>query len=510
MTGGYRHNGGEVRCSDRCFVSLSVIVAALIGGTVGYLGESGGPPSQAVLIAPALATSLMLVALIRRTPSVLVRPSTLVLLVMHARIQWPTVFSTDLVDEWVRNPVEFHLLVHTFMLVASAVAWFLAPMGQSQDDIWAAARRPILEQVPILMWHLRWLVPITVLMAAAYFAVVPFHRTGLATLFTDATGLTDARAESLKLVPYLWLKYMTSWLLNTFAPITLVVGTVLCYRHTGHRVFGASLVGWSLMLLAITGNRAGFVTGPVLIAATITVLNWGSLRRRLPALAAAAVIVLGGMATVTLAREGRELTTENIMTYAGYAGTARIFTVPMRTGLFYSRYAQDHGELGISAIRPLANLYGVDYFHAAREIGQTYVAPESETIISNTNFVFAYRATFGFWSVLASVAMVFLLDLMLPFLRRCLSLALPLVVVLLLKANYLAEAEFTTSLLNGGYFLVPLVAVVGGFLSARYGSRCDAGSPRLPVQLATCAPVQVGPPDAKNSSSNVIAPTSLQ
>jgi hypothetical protein len=99
-------------------------------------------------------------------------------------------------------------------------------------------------------------------------------------------------------------------------------------------------------------------------------------------------------------------------------------------------------------------------------VGETYHAASPEGTLSNASFLYVYWAGFGLMGVLISIGFLILLDQFVRTISGCPWLALPFIAVLALKAVHLSEGVFTTSLITGGYILLPIVAIVARIAAA--------------------------------------------
>jgi hypothetical protein len=429
----------------------------------------------AVLLAYTVVTSAWLLSIVRRDPGMLLRPSMLILIVVHIRVQWPVAVSQDYIASLVHNTTDFNVLVHGFVFVATSALWAVARHPRKKPAVhsvlWGQATRPFQVQLPLVRRHLPWILAITLAIAGLYLATVPIRSTGLYALLTDPTGLRQAREDSLKGITSPLVAYLTGWQLNTFAPLLVAIGVVMAAASPGRRGLGTQglsnrasglIVALSgMLMMSVTGSRAGVVFTVVVAAITYAVPNWHRIGKLLPLGLATFFIIIVSTAAITVAREGRVMDTNNLVTYTEEVGLGRIFRTPVKVGAWYAQYAETEGRAGIAAVRPLARLYDLEFIPLARQVGQRYVSPGSPDVISNSNFLFVYYAAFGLLAIPISLVGVFLLDLLLIPLARLPDLALPMVSVLTIKGALMTEGVFTTSLVTGGYVLLPALVYFG-------------------------------------------------
>ncbi len=405
----------------------------------------------------SLSCSFVFLLCIKSDPALLVRPSFLLTLLVHIRLQWPSVLSSQIITGNLATPGNYYLLVHGFVVIGLCcvlIAGNALGINRCSRAIWTAATRPAKEQIAGVRRQLPWLVTVTVLIAAFYFSVVPFRSTGLYALLTDPTGLGDARQASLANLNNAAASYLLTWQINTFAPMLLAAAAV--WFAASRRGLGYLLLAVTLM--TITGSRSGFAMSLLVLGIVFALTRWGRWRVLVPAAVIGFVLIVASTVLITLLREGQAVTRESSAAYADDAGVGRIFKTPLKTSMYHVDFADRVGPVGIASVRPLATYFHKDFVLLPRVIGRTYVDPGSPDIISNTNFLGSYYAGFGMWAIPISIVGLLIFDLLLIPLSRVTDFALPITAMLVVKAMAASEGVLHTSLINGGYILLPFIA----------------------------------------------------
>ena len=174
----------------------------------------------------------------------------------------------------------------------------------------------------------------------------------------------------------------------------------------------------------------------------------------------AAVLVLSIVFTFTIARIGMtgELDSQVFETYS-VSVLDRAFIAPFDTGVLANRYAEDVGGLGISNIRPLALLAGVEPVNLPNIVNRTYFPHLRESGMVNTSFVFDLQASFGIWpGWWCALALLAMLDVLLYCTVACTSCCCR-IHRSLHDHPHESRSSATTVLLSGG-IVVPLVLLL--------------------------------------------------
>lgn len=306
-----------------------------------------------------------------------------------------------------------------------------------------------------------------------YLMNVPLHSTGLWAIVFDPDGSSLAREASMTLVDNPVVRYGYTWYTSTIAPAIicllwyirkprlLAVHNVLIYA-------AILLILGSVMLTGARGDGAR----TILVFGLTYLLIKGVYRGGRVLL----FLFLFGLllATIlTIMREGRfvEFSFALFWEYLTSGIFSRVFIVPFVTGVYTNIYAQDVGLLGISNIRPLASLFGVEHIQLAREAGRTLIQDSVFYTHMNTSFLFDFQASFGlFYGMLVSIPALLVLDFSMGLFRRLKGFVLvSLYSVLLCSLLALCSTGYFVSLNSHGIlWVIALAWLVGVVL--KYGA----------------------------------------
>ena len=304
---------------------------------------------------------------------------------------------------------------------------------------------------------------------ALYLSVVPFMTTGLVTIFVNPEGATMAREKSLKLLSGFAVKYGYTWHMSVLAPLLICIAGLHIDRQ--FRLRNLLLIGAVPVLIVSVMLTGAKLSGGMLLLALgiVCLLRSGVLKCGLILLVAA----IGTVLTATVLSIFREVETsevslELVIDYMTGASFQRVFVTPFQTGVWTNLYAQEHGQLGVSNIRPLALLFGQEYINLPNLVALDY-APGASAIpssSSNTCFLFDLQASFGLftgWAVAA--VLICLLDLVLyAFAGLNGQILTAFLAVLMTAAFSLLSSAYTTCLLSHGILPAALLGAAVGFL----------------------------------------------
>ncbi len=300
-----------------------------------------------------------------------------------------------------------------------------------------------------------------VITLAAYLTTVRITKTGLwATLFHPAT-YTMAREESLKLVASPFVRYMYNWHCVLFAPI--VIGLLASggrWRLNVATICRGSIILMLILSVMLTGARA---PGAVLfmLLAILYMLRKGVIKGGIVVFLTACCAIFLAM-LLTFMRAGRldELSPESATKALSGGLFGRVFVSPFRTGVWTNLYAQEHGLLGVSNIRPLALLCGTKYVNLANRVALAYIPGVVRSCHSNTCFLFAFQASFGLLPgfVVALVGLCCLDFLLFGFKRLNGSLLVVMLASFMVALLSLNSGAFTVCLNTHGLLWIPVLA----------------------------------------------------
>jgi len=447
--------------------------------------DAGLPPmtGAAALAVAACALSVAAVVLILwRRPYWFLHPTLPVFALYVARVQFPSLFYLGEAIERLPDPWHYPLIIHLFailFLVLALPIYFLT--DASYRAIWERIRAQVAagEVMPRRLFMVSLGLMCGVLVV--YFLVHPFTSTALYMMFTRPGEITAARETSWKLLPSRALVYAYSWSYNTFAPLVICGATAQILRKRQPAYVFALLLAVFAMMLGL--HRAALGLAAITCLSTYYLI---SRRRILPTTRTLVIIVLALAITcvqagyITVLREGRDVTTDNLVEASKRILLGRILMEPAHTIRLYCYYAQQRGYTGSGGVRPLSWFTGAEYVNLPNEIGRRYISGGGPTTVCNTNFVGTYYASFGLLTIAISVFGLLAFELLgLVYYFRRLAVV-PFCVLFWLKAIHLAEGQFTSMFVTGGYFWV-VVLVPFGLVAAKSLVRPAAGTRWVPA-----------------------------
>lgn len=329
------------------------------------------------------------------------------------------------------------------------------------------------------------LATISVAVVLLYLDAVPLMSTGLVTAFRDPESATIARERSLKLVSSAVVRYGYTFHVHVFAPV--MIGVLVLYRS--RTVFGALMRACGILALIVsvmfTGARApaGYL---LLVVGVVYLLRLG-LRKGSLIVAFTGTLAICLATLMSLIREGRagDMSFAIFSRYFSGSLMHRAFVDPFEMGVWTNLYAHDHGLMGVRNIRPLANLFGAEYFNLPNAVALAYSRNALPSSSANASFLFDFQASFGLllgW-IVALVAL-FLLDFALYALRGFHpSLQVPFLAAFLVAVFQLAFSAFTPCLLSHG--ILPIVCLGLAVSAALQWPQRPSAAPRGAFGLST-------------------------
>jgi len=179
------------------------------------------------------------------------KPSIMIVGCYHILYQWPIVFLSAFLENFLPSPWHLALLVHGFILLGIAISF--VGFNQPATTIWESLPKQQLNAfVPRQI--LSAVFAIALMLSAIYLYYVPFTRTGLYALLYNPTYAAEAREFSLKLLDNPIPKYALTLLSNTIAPLftACVTHFVLLNKRPSilEKVFWSALLGvcWTMAI----------------------------------------------------------------------------------------------------------------------------------------------------------------------------------------------------------------------------------------------------------------------
>ena len=305
----------------------------------------------------------------------------------------------------------------------------------------------------------------SIFLLAIYFAFVPPTATGLYAIIFNPDEATQAREESLKLLEFSPARYGYAFHIHLFAPV--IIGLVWLRKEQGaHLSTIASLAGIFLILASasLSGARSMAASGMLTLAVTHYLRVGPQKGKYFAATVIACTLILVALITVARARQSGDITAQGIAESLRTRVVERIFYVPFRVGVLYNRYAQDRGEVGVRAIRPIAFLSGERYVPLPVVINRVYSQSSIKTSFSNAGFLFDFQAAFGLYTgaFVAFVCLACLDFLLLAFRWLNGYVLIALLATFITSCPSLINIAFSTAFLTNGIFLSAAWAYLAG------------------------------------------------
>lgn len=413
-------------------------------------------------------TSISLLLAVGRYRYLLIKPSIIVIVFFHLRIQWAATTDASYVESYLPNPWVFILLAQVFPLVGLLVSTQIGKSGAKK--IWQrlTCATPFLASQPTALFLLLGYIVIALVL---YLSTVPFSATGLFAALTDPADYKQSREESLKLVKSGAIRYVFVFLSSAFAPLAAVVLiqqfsiSLKRQRWIISMAYIAIIFG---MLFAVSLPGARDPAATVILTMVFAIFCRLGFPIRPLHIIGAGVVVLAFPVTLTILRSGGTLSLANYWDTLSVGIFRRVFYTPMETCLNYTHYAQTVGYIGLRGIAKLALLLGLEPINAPNYIGLYYFPQAIKSFSMNTGYMFAYYTFFGLPSFPVCLVLLWLLDSVL-FVYRYLSdnLLLACVSALAIASTAFNSSEYTTVFFTHGFGVILIVAVIIDQLSRK-------------------------------------------
>lgn len=413
----------------------------------------------AVNWALVIATSIILVVSIWRDRSLLIKPSIMVILFFHVMCQWGTAIQAGRIELFLPKPWIFVLLSQGFPVIGLAVS--LLTCRRSARAIWER----IIDHKPADLSRknkaMILLAIFFILFIFLYLSHVPFRTTGLYKIFFSPAESALARDMSVKFLDNAFLRYGHNIMMAVFAPLLAVLTLQIMLVHGQRRnwlwvLFYLVCLVVILLATSISGARA--YSAYIIMAILFAEL----LRRGFPIkpvyLVLATLLILTFPTMLSLLREGKAVTAKDFYDYLRGSILDRVVIIPMETGLYHVKYAQEYGYFGIQAIPKLATAIGIEPLNIPNFIAK-YMYGSIYTTSANTAYIYAYYSYFGLLAFIPCLVGLWLLDLSLLVYRKLsANLLIPCVACISIAANTFSQTEYTISLFSQGFLLLLLVS----------------------------------------------------
>jgi len=410
--------------------------------------------SYLLLISTTLSLSLSIIYF----RHMLIKPSTLVLGFYHIQIQWSGTLQSELIYTNLPNPYEFLIVLHGFPLLGLFLSLMLFRKQSLCVFNSIKSSQTITSNRAILA-----LAAISLLIILYYLSVVPLKSSGLYAILFNPSLAIQSREDSLTLLDNVYLKYGYTFLRSVFAPMLSVLVFHKCfefYKNKRYVKSAAFLLFLFLTILSVMlpGDRASAAN--IILAIIFSLFLKKGMPLKPHIIIGSGIFVLLIPVILSILREGRVINFNLIVDYLSTGIFRRVFSVPLETGLWHAHYAQTNGFFGIEGIPKLASLYGKEPISISNLIYQLYTSAPIPSGTANTSYVFSYYSMFGVSSILLSVIGLCLLDIVLLLYRRLPVIILaPVLSVSIIPAMRFVSSDYTTTLLTGGYLLIPCTAL---------------------------------------------------
>jgi len=409
-----------------------------------------------------LATSIFLIIVLWRYRFLLIKPSIIIIVFFHIRIQWIATIQAEYIENFLIEPSSFFILVHIFPLVGLTVAFFF--FHKRTFAIYSRLKTINHHPLSVDKKVIAILILIVIAISVLYLSYIPLQKTGLYTILIEPSKSAQAREASLKLVANPLIRYSYSFLKNVFVPLLSVFLIISILQNIktklSRTLIATGMLIFTFVIVSFTGARS---PAAVLILTMVWALY---LKKGMPFrplyLFIALLLVLSPAVLISILREGNVLNIPLFINYMTGGIFNRVFVIPMKVGLFHVYHAQMYGLFGVAAIPKIAiplglqpvnvaNLIYINYFHYAQTI------PSG---LANTCYVFSYYSYFGILSVILSLFCLWALDLSILIFRKIKNdwVLLACIASMFSASISFISVDFTIALVTNGFLLLLLVS----------------------------------------------------
>lgn len=409
-----------------------------------------------------IVTSLTLLRIYLTRRHLFTKPSIIVIIIYHLRVQYYTAVEAGYILTFLPDPWVFSFLVHFFALVGLFVAQFT--FRHTAQSAWTK----IVHTANSSYDDQASLAPVTLLLGLIcataviwYLTVVPFKNTGLYVLFTDPLQSQIAREESLKLIDNPPVQYLFSFFKSAWAPLLVAFSYLTLTHNTGilRRLTFVVLFMLLVTFVSLPGQR-----GPA-AALFLTLFLIHLYLRGLPFRPMYILIGLLCVLSIPLAisalRQGLTVRPNTLYQLLLTSLLDRIFAVPGEVGVYYTHFAQTHGHLGLTGIPKLAELLNVRTFDLPNYLGLRYMEGTLGSVNMNGGYVFTFYVYFGMLSFPLVLLGLWSLDLLMVIYKYVHPKFLaPTVVTLAVTSNSFVSSDYTTVFVTHGVGIVVLTVLL--------------------------------------------------
>jgi hypothetical protein len=356
------------------------------------------PYSTASLVVSVLTSGILLYLVIFQR-WVLIKPSFWFVGFYNLQIQWASsIYAVD-VYRGLRDPFAFFLLCQVFPIATITATMLFSKCLAKTIYCNIGTLRELNDQCTGRLYFI--LLLLWAACVGVYITYVPLRSTGFAALFSDMT-INDkimAREYSGKLISSPIVKYLYTYNNSVLSVILIALTHSFLKRSLREKYYWSSagyiLVGSAVVLSASLSGARGDASFLLLGVFTFYWFK-GGCRLNVYKIALSIFLIITIPAAVHLMRGNEELSVENAYVTIKSIIIDRIFCAPMRGGLYWVEYAQEHGFWGIAGIPKLAMLLGINPVNVQNIMCRTvYNDPEITTGLMNVSYTFAYYSYFG-------------------------------------------------------------------------------------------------------------------
>lgn len=388
----------------------------------------------------------------------IVKPSIVVLGFYHIQIQWAGTLYSEKIYDYLPDPYSFLVVLHGFPIAGIFFSTMI--FRRESLSVWTRLQT---RELYVKRKTIAILIFVTTLILILYLKSVPLQSTGIYAIFSNSAETAQTREESLKLLDNLFVKYGYTFLRAVFAPLLAVIAfnqiIINLKLSKSLQIMGYSaIIIFTFLSVMLPGDRVSATN--ILLVIIMSYLYIKGMPLKPHVIISFIILVLLIPIILSILREGKIVSFSLIFEYMKTGIFSRTFIVPMETGLWHAHYAQTVDFFGISGIPKLASLYGLDPVNVPNLIYTKYTSAPIPSGLANTSFVFSYYSLFGLPSLFISLIGVLLLDLIVIVYRNLPSnLLLATVACIFVSCMRFVSSDYTTSLLTGGFILIPLAAL---------------------------------------------------
>jgi len=411
----------------------------------------------------SVITSFLLFYNIAKNRSLLVKPSIWFLFFFNIQIQWSAVYNFVNITKEVKDESIFLVLTQIFPLV---MVWIcLKSFKQSSKIVWNRIGKVNYSAFLANRTIIYWLIILSFIIVSIYLAFVPLAKTGFYNNFKggDALEATMARENSLKLLPFTWLKYLYVFYQQSIAIIA--ASLLLLYiiaKYQGKKYFAVILyivvILFILFGAVLPGERLSGII--ILFGMFITFFFQNKAKFNLLKITAVFILILIPAIIIQIKKYNLNIDIDTISSGFQTIVLDRILSVPLKTGITWIAHVENHGYWGVTGIPKLSEMLGYESINIPNLMMNEYFNVGSiDSAYLNTSFVFAYFSYFKWAALPFLFFFVYILDYVLLFFKTLKpNLLLPTIITVNISCISLISSDYTTLFLSHGFLTTVILA----------------------------------------------------